>query len=210
MDQPLGAAVGNALEVREALDTVRGHGPADFTELVLDACAKLLALSDLGIDEGEGRRRAESAVADGARPRRRGGAGSRRRAAPRTRRRSPSAPVRREVGRAARRVSSQALSAIGVGIAAVHLGAGRRTKDDSIDHAVGIVCRAKRGERVEAGEVLAEVHARDRGGRRSGRADVLAAYELGDEAPEAAAAAARGRLLTAPAARRSSSFGPPL
>ena len=67
MDQPLGAAVGNALEVREALDTVRGHGPADFTELVLDACARLLALSDLGIDEAEGRRRAEAAVADGSR-----------------------------------------------------------------------------------------------------------------------------------------------
>ena len=65
MDQPLGAAVGNALEVREALDTVRGRGPADFTELVLDACARLLALSDLGIDEAEGRRRAEAAVADG-------------------------------------------------------------------------------------------------------------------------------------------------
>ena len=65
MDQPLGAAVGNALEVREARDTVRGHGPADFTELVLDACARLLAYSDLGIDEVEGRRRAEAAVADG-------------------------------------------------------------------------------------------------------------------------------------------------
>jgi pyrimidine-nucleoside phosphorylase len=58
MDQPLGAAVGNSLEVLEALETVRGRGPADLTELVLDACAKLLALSDLGIDEAEGRRRA--------------------------------------------------------------------------------------------------------------------------------------------------------
>ena len=65
MDQPLGAAVGNAVEVREALETVRGRGPADFTEVVLDACSKLLALSDLGIDETEGRRRAETAVADG-------------------------------------------------------------------------------------------------------------------------------------------------
>ena len=65
MDQPLGRAVGNALEIREALDTVRGEGPADFTELVLDACARLLAYSDLGIDVAEGRRRAEAAVADG-------------------------------------------------------------------------------------------------------------------------------------------------
>jgi pyrimidine-nucleoside phosphorylase len=65
MDQPLGLAVGNALEVREALDTVRGEGPEDFTELVLDACARLLALSDLGIGLEEGRARAESAVAGG-------------------------------------------------------------------------------------------------------------------------------------------------
>src|SRR5207245_2837976 len=65
MDQPLGRAVGNALEVREALDTLHGHGPPDFTELVLDACARLLALSDIGVDDAEGRARAEQAVADG-------------------------------------------------------------------------------------------------------------------------------------------------
>ena len=158
MDQPLGAAVGNALEVREALDTVRGHGPADFTELVLDACAKLLALSDLGIDEAEGRRRAEAAVADGS--------------AEATWRRwieaqggtadesaLPTAPVVHElVAPVAGYVDS--LSAIDVGNAAVHLGAGRRIKEDQIDHSVGIVVRAKRGDRVEAGQTLAEVHAR--------------------------------------------------
>src|SRR3954454_24404340 len=65
MDQPLGAAVGNALEVREARETIRGRGPADFYELVLDACGKLLALSDLGVDEAEGRRRAERSIGDG-------------------------------------------------------------------------------------------------------------------------------------------------
>src|SRR6187402_2025324 len=65
MDQPLGRAVGNALEVHEARDTVRGDGPDDFTELVLDATARLLAHSDLGVDLEEGRRRAEAAVADG-------------------------------------------------------------------------------------------------------------------------------------------------
>ncbi len=65
MDQPLGRAVGNALEVQEARDTVRGDGPVDFTELVLAACAHLLAHSDLGIDVDEGRRRAEAAISDG-------------------------------------------------------------------------------------------------------------------------------------------------
>src|SRR3954449_5934092 len=65
MDQPLGRAVGNALEVREAVDMLRGEGPPDFTELVLDASAHLLALSDLGVDRAEARKRVEAAVADG-------------------------------------------------------------------------------------------------------------------------------------------------
>src|SRR5688500_6814959 len=65
MDQPLGRAVGNALEITEARVTLVGEGPDDFTELVLTASAHLLALSDLGIDEEEGRTRAEQAVRDG-------------------------------------------------------------------------------------------------------------------------------------------------
>ena len=65
MDQPLGAAVGNALELREAIATLRGQGPPDFTELALAASAQLIALSDLDVDASEGRRRAEQAIADG-------------------------------------------------------------------------------------------------------------------------------------------------
>jgi pyrimidine-nucleoside phosphorylase len=181
MDQPLGAAVGNALEVREAFDTVRGQGPADFTELVLDACAKLLAVSDLGVDEAEGRRRAEGAVADGS--------------AEATWRRwleaqggtadesaLPSAPVVRELAAPVAGYVA-ALSAIDVGNAAVHLGAGRRTKEDRIDHAVGIVVRAKRGDRVEAGQMLAEIHARTEDEARVGAGEVLAAYAISDVAP---------------------------
>ncbi|HEX4527374.1 MAG TPA: thymidine phosphorylase [Gaiellaceae bacterium] len=182
MDQPLGAAVGNALEVREALDTVRGQGPPDFTELVLDACSKLLALSDLGIDEAEGRRRAEAAVADGSAERvwrrwieAQGGTSDESAL--------PVAPVIREVAAPSQGYVRE-LGAIRIGNAAVHLGAGRRTKEDDVDHAVGIVCRAKRGTLVEAGDLLAVVHARTDAQADDAVRDVLAAYELGDEQPE--------------------------
>jgi pyrimidine-nucleoside phosphorylase len=179
MDQPLGAAVGNALEVREALETVCGRGGRAFTELVLDACARLLALSDLGIDEEEGRRRAEAAIGDGSAEaawRRwisaQGGTADESAL--------PVAPVRRTVlaptsGHVARVGATQ------VGTAAVHLGAGRRRKGDEIDHAVGVVVHAKRGARVEAGQPLATIHARDEESARLASAEVLAAYDFQDE-----------------------------
>jgi pyrimidine-nucleoside phosphorylase len=181
MDQPLGRAVGNALEVREAVATVRGEGPPDFTELVLASCAHLLALSDLGIDRAEGRRRAEAAVADGSAHaayerwiRAQGG--------------DPSedaleqAPVVVEVDAPASGWVARA-GAIAIGRAALHLGAGRRTKEDDVDHAVGIVCLAKRGDHVEQGSPLAEVHARSEESARVALDEVLAAYELADEEP---------------------------
>jgi pyrimidine-nucleoside phosphorylase len=181
MDQPLGAAVGNALEVREALATVRGDGPGDFRELVLDASARLLALSDLGIDVAEGRRRAETAIADGSAEamwRRwieaQGGTADESALEP--------APVIRAV-EAAKDGTVTRLGAIRIGNAALHLGAGRRTKTDEIDHAVGVVCIRKRGDAVEHGELLAEVHARDVASADLAVGEVLAAYELGPEAP---------------------------
>jgi pyrimidine-nucleoside phosphorylase len=181
MDQPLGAAVGNALEIIEARDTVRGEGPPDFTELVLDASARMLAFSDLGIDADEGRRRAEGAVADGSALelyerwiRAQGGDPE-----PAS---LPRAAVVREV-EAPRAGAVVRLGAIQIGQAALHLGAGRRAKEDTIDHAVGIVCRVKRGAEVDAGDVLAEVHARDQAGADEAVRDVLAAYEFGDEPP---------------------------
>jgi pyrimidine-nucleoside phosphorylase len=183
MDQPLGRTVGNALEVREAADTVRGEGPPDLTELVLDSCAHLLALSDLGIDAVEARRRAEAAVADGSAYaayerwiRAQGGDpddGA-----------LPKAPLVREVF-APQDGYVHGLGAHAIGVAALHLGAGRRAKDDVIDHSVGIVCRKKRGDEVTSGEALAEIHARDETSADEAAADVLAAFELGDEPPRA-------------------------
>jgi len=75
------------------------------------------------------------------------------------------------------------LGALAVGLAAMHLGAGRVTKDDRIDYSVGVVCLRKRGDRVEAGDVLAKIHASDEASAGAAAADVLAAYELVDEAP---------------------------
>jgi len=181
MDQPLGRAVGNALEIHEARETVRGDGPADFTELVLDACARLLAYSDLGIDVGEGRRRAETVVADGSALQRyeqwiraQGG--------------DPDpdalerAPVRTTVTAPGDGVVTR-VGAHDVAIAALELGAGRRTKDDPVDHAVGVLCFAKRGDTVLAGDDLAEIHARDDAAAERAAASVLAAYEIGPEPP---------------------------
>jgi len=188
MDQPLGRAVGHALEVHEARDTVRGDGPGDFTELVLEAAARLLAHSDLGIDVEEGRRRAQAAVDDGSALdtferwiRAQGG--------------DPSpdalelAPVRRVVS-ATRDGMVTRLGARDIGNAALELGAGRRTKADTIDHAVGVLCFAKRGDTVLAGDDLAEVHARDDEAAERAAAAVLEAYTIGDAAP-----AERGILL---------------
>jgi pyrimidine-nucleoside phosphorylase len=181
MDQPLGRAVGNAVEIREAIDTIRGRGPADFSELVLDGCTHLLTLSDLGVDEGEARRRVETAVADGSAlvvyerwVRAQGGDPD-----------EAALPVAGVVREVAARGDGWVtdLSAMDIGLAALRLGAGRRTKDDEIDHSVGVLCLAKRGDRVSMGSTLAEVHARTGEEANAAVAEVRAAYRLGDEPP---------------------------
>jgi pyrimidine-nucleoside phosphorylase len=183
MDQPLGHAVGNALEITEAHATLRGDGPADFTGLVLTASAHLLGMSDLGLDEAQGRARAEGAIEDGSAAdawdrwiRAQGGDPD-----PSS---LPRAPVVRTIP-APRDGFVRRLSAIRVGVAALELGAGRRTKEDTIDHAVGIVCHKKRGDSVRAGEPLAEVHAVRDGEAEAAAIAVLEAYELADAAPPA-------------------------
>jgi pyrimidine-nucleoside phosphorylase len=178
MDQPLGRAVGNALEVREAWETVSGGGPADTRELVVDAAAQLLALSDLGVDEDEGRQRAEAVLEDGSAlatydtwVRAQGGDPD-----PAL---LPVAPVVREVAAPASGFVHE-LGAREVAITAMELGAGREVAGQQIDHAVGIVCLRKRGEEVTAGEPLAEIHARDEAAAERAEASLLAAYEIGD------------------------------
>jgi pyrimidine-nucleoside phosphorylase len=180
MDQPLGRAVGNALEIREAVATLSGDGPPDLTELAIAASAHLVELCD-GLDAGEARARVESVLRDGSgvdayeRWIRAQGGDPSEDALPR-------APVTKTVT-ADRDGYVGRLGALAIGTAAMRLGAGRTTKDDTIDHAVGIVCLRKRGDRVEAGEALAEIHAGDEAAADAVADEVRGAYELVDTAP---------------------------
>jgi pyrimidine-nucleoside phosphorylase len=182
MDEPLGYAVGNALEIREAIATLRGEGPPDFVQLVVEASTQLLALSDLGVARDEARARLEQAMADGsalaAYERWIAAQGGNPDEAV-----LPAAPVVREV-RASQAGYVCSLGAVQVGNAALRLGAGRREKADRIDHAVGVVSLKKRGDVVAAGEALAEVHARDEPGAAAAVDEVLAAYQISDEEPQ--------------------------
>jgi pyrimidine-nucleoside phosphorylase len=179
MEQPLGRAVGNALEVREAYETVAGGGPADLRDLVVTAAAQLLALSDLELDEEAARERVTASLADGSALaayerwiRAQGGDPDPARL--------PRAPVVRRVpapcGGFVRELPAREVATV-----AMALGAGRERKDDPVDHAVGLVCHAKRGDRVEQGEALAEIHAREQAAAEFAEAALLAAYEIGDE-----------------------------
>src|SRR5215218_851595 len=135
MDQPLGRAVGNALEIREAVDTLRSNGPPDLVELVLSAAGHLLALSDLGLDHDEGRRRAAEVLASGAalaayeRWIEAQGGDPALDVLPKA---QVVHPLPAEEAGFVQRIATTA-----VGETALRLGAGRLTKDDRIDHAVG-------------------------------------------------------------------------
>src|SRR3954454_15791700 len=160
MDQPLGWAIGNAVEIVEARALLAGEdSPPDLFSLAVQAAGRLVSLSDLDVDVEEGTRRAERVIADGSALEAwdrwiaaQGGDPS-----PDV---LPEAPVRRDV-MADRSGIVAGVSALGLGRAALDLGAGRRTKDDSIDHAVGLRCFAKRGEPVDAGQTLDELRAHD-------------------------------------------------
>jgi pyrimidine-nucleoside phosphorylase len=157
MSTPLGCAVGNALEIQEVISLLEGGGPADLRELVLTGAGVLLSLSDLDIDEAEGMKRAREALTSGA-------AMAKWREWIRAQGGNPdaslaSAPVEHTVLAHSGGVVSQ-FDALTVGLAAADLGAGRKRKEDVIDHAVGIELHAHVGEAIGAGDPIFTVHAR--------------------------------------------------
>lgn len=162
MNQPLGHAVGNALEVREAIETLHGGGPADFREHCLVVAAHMLALGGLVEGEEAGRSLARKALDEGR-------AWQRFRALVEAQggdvryvdepERLPQADLVVPLS-APRRGYLAEIHARIVGETARWLGAGREKKGDPIDHAVGVVVHRKVGNRVEAGQPVFTVHAR--------------------------------------------------
>jgi len=180
MNQPLGNAVGNSLEVVEAVETLRGGGPADFLEHCLHVSAHMLVLGKRAGDLAEGRALAERSIAEGTAleklyvlVRAQGGDAS-----------YLDDPSRFPRARYIEVVESPQngyvaqIQARSVGEAAVTLGAGRAHKSDPIDYAVGLVIHHKVGDRVEKGRPLFTIHANDGSKLAEAREAVLAAHSF--------------------------------
>ncbi|MDR7544959.1 MAG: thymidine phosphorylase [Armatimonadota bacterium] len=187
MDRPLGRAVGNALEVSEAIATLRGVGPPDVEALCLTLGGWMLVLGGRagGTEEGradlERRLRTGEGLAKFAEMvRAQGGDAS----VVDDPGRLPGAPVQVPVPSPQAGVVT-AVDALAIGRAAMRLGAGRAKKGDPIDPAVGIVIERTVGDRVAAGERVAVVHARHREQAERAVRDVAAAYTWGETVPRA-------------------------
>lgn len=163
MAEPLGRAIGNALEVREAIQTLQNEGPEDLVELCLALGSEMVLLAGRAQSAEAARQLLVEALADGSALEKfrtfvaaQGGD----RDIADSPDKLPQAPVVKQLKSLCSGVVA-ALPALRFGEAAMRLGAGRETKDDVIDPAVGLVLTAKIGDAVEEGDALVEVHARD-------------------------------------------------
>lgn len=186
MESPLGREVGNASEIRESIQILRGQGPDDLRDMTLALGAEMLLLANVAVDEIRARRMLTKAVESGE--------------ALEVFKRVveaqggdptvvedlsilPRAARRAEVGAPASGWIT-ACHALTVGVAATRLGAGRERKEDSIDPGVGITILAKPGDRVDKGQPLAEVVYQEEERWQSVRGLLASAWSMGEEPPE--------------------------
>ena len=183
MDRPLGRAVGNALEVIEAVETLRGGGPADLRALALHEAALLLVMTGAAADEAAAERMAERVIASGAAFEKFAAVvaaqGGDRRAIEDISR-LPHALVVQTVPAPESGFIAD-IEPLAIGRAAMRLGAGRERKGDAIDPAVGIILRATVGERVERGAPLFDIHAQNAAQAATAQADALAGLRFSAE-----------------------------
>ena len=189
MDEPLGFAVGNALEVREAVDVLAGRTEAgELKELCLTLGANILTLASLAEDEADARAKLEKTIEDGSALKKLAEMVEAQYGDPRAvydLSLLPDAPVKREVP-SARAGYVAHIEAEDVGLVSMHLGGGRATKESVIDLSVGVVLHKKVGDRVEAGESLATIHAPDEAKAAEAAELLQKCYTFSDEPVEKA------------------------
>ena len=186
MDRPLGSAVGNALEVMEACETLQGRGPEDLTELCLELAAGILVMAGKAESLEQARSLAQGQIANG-------------QAFEKFRQMVQAqggdvtaltdydallAPVVRYEVRARQEGFLQSLNTEQCGIASVALGAGREKKEDAIDYSAGILLKKKPGDFVHAGDILAEFHAASETLCRDAEEIFQNALQYGEQAPQ--------------------------
>jgi pyrimidine-nucleoside phosphorylase len=186
MSQPLGMAVGNSVEVCEAIRTLKGDGPADLTELCLALGAKMLVLGGVADDEVAGRSMLLDSIASGAAIERFSAWIEAQGGDPRVVEESELLPLAQYVTivDAPRSGYITGFDAEGVGRSAMLLGAGRETKESQIDLGAGLVLQAKIGDAVQAGRPIATLYASDEMLFDAAREKLLASVMIGDEKPE--------------------------
>jgi thymidine phosphorylase len=174
MDTPLGRAVGNAVEVEESVRALQGDGPPDLMEVTLALAGQMLELAGISADPA-------AALADGR-------ALAAWRAMVRAQGGDPDAPLP-QAPQAIQALPAPAdgwltrLDALQVGTAAWRLGAGRRRKEDQVSATAGVICLAKPGERVQAGQPLLELRADDTGRFSQALAALDGAVTVSEQAP---------------------------
>ena len=186
MDRPLGAAVGNALEVIEAIETLKGKGPEDLTQLCVILSGAMLYLAGKGGTLEQAEALASQAITDGSAlkvftemVRLQGGD-------PRITEDYSlfgTAPIQHEI-RAVEDGYITGMDTEGIGKASLSLGAGRNTVTEPIDYTAGIILHKKTGDRVKAGDVLAVFHTSDEARLKTAEDIFLRALTIGPEPPE--------------------------
>ncbi len=185
MDRPLGAAIGNSLEVIEAIETLKGEGPSDLTELCIALSAHILCLAEKG-DYAICEQMAKGAISSGAALQKlvemvkaQGGDES-----------YILTPDKFEKAKYTHRVKAIESGYIvgvdteGYGVASLLLGAGRNTKEDKIDFAAGVRLQAKTGDFVQVGDTIATLYANDEKLFAASEKRLLAATKIGADKPK--------------------------
>lgn len=182
MEQPLGHAIGNALEMTEAIAILRDEGPRDISDLCYHEAAELLVMTGTAPSMAEAEMRVRKAVRSGAGLAKLAEVIAAQGGNPRQVERPallPAAPVRTML-LAPRSGYLAAIEAEQLGLASMHLGAGRLRKDDPIDHRTGFVLQAKAGDYLHKGDPLLEIHARDETEAAAIQDTLLACYHWSD------------------------------